>query len=79
MADGADNTQIGDVTIFDTAYFDQDYKLKPIWLGLLWWFIGTLPLIIFRGASIGYNCAGIICSWGLSTGEWHGWSVLQYA
>merc|ERR1712110_985282 len=79
MADGADNTQIGDVTIFDTSYFDQDYKLKPIWLGLLWWLIGTIPMIIFRGGSIGYDCIGYSCISIMSTGEWHGWSVLQYA
>ena len=24
---GADNTQLGDVTIFDSAYYNQDYKL----------------------------------------------------
>ena len=72
---GADNTEIGDITIFDSSYFDQDYKLKPIWLGLLWWFTGIIPVIFFRAARPGWS--GL--SWGLTTGEWHAWSVMMYA
>lgn len=79
MSDGADNTEIGNVTIFDTAFFDQDYKLQPIWLGLLWFLIGTIPSISYAAARPGYNCNGFgWCGWGLTSGEWHGWYVLEY-
>ena len=78
MSDGADNTEIGNVTIFDTAYFDQDYKLKAIWLGLLWFLIGTVPTIAYQAARPGYACVLGICSWGLTAGEWHSWYVLEY-
>ena len=72
---GADNTQIGDTTIFDTGYFDQDYKLQAIWLGLLWWFMGMLPMIIIQAWRPGYSNG----YWFLTQGEWHGLSVMQWA
>ena len=71
---GADNTEIGDITIFDSSYFDQDYKLKPIWLGLLWWLIATVPTIFYRAVRPGWNGTG----WGLTSGEWHAWYVMNY-
>ena len=77
---GADNTEIGNVTIFDTAYFDQDYKLQAVWLGLLWWLISYTPAIAFNAARPGWHCDGLgYCGWTyLSAGAWHAWYVLQY-
>ena len=83
MTDGADNTEVGSITIFDTDYFDQDYKLKPIWLGLLWWLIGFIPVIGYWSARPGFNCwstlAGTVCGASfLTDGEMHAWNVAQY-
>ena len=79
MTDGADNTQVGDVTLFDTGYFDQDYKLQNIWLGLLWWFIGIFPLIFYQAARPGYTLDNLGAYWwNQSAGEMHAWGVLQY-
>ena len=72
---GADNTQIGDTTIFDTGYFDQEYKMQAIWLGLLWWFMGMLPMIIIQA----WRPGSIDGYWFLTQGEWHGLSVMQWA
>ena len=74
MSDGADNTQLGDVTIFDTAYFDQDYKLQAIWLGLLWFLLGTIPTIAYQ-VYFGTYSGG---AWYLTPGEWHAWGVLRW-
>ena len=73
MSDGADNTQVGDVTMFDTAYFDQDYKLQAIWLGLLWFLLGTIPTIAYNVYFSTYS--GI---WFLTGGEAHAWGVLRW-
>ena len=69
---------MSDVQIFDDTYFNQDYKLQAIWLGLIWWFLGTIPLIIFNAWNPGYSCYNYVCVWGLTDGEWHGFSVMQY-
>ena len=64
--------------IFDNTYFDQEYKLQAIWLGLIWWFLGAIPIIVFRAWNPGYYCSGFVCVWGLTEGEWHGFRVMQY-
>ena len=69
---------MSDVQIFDDSYFNQDYKLQAIWLGLIWWFLGTIPLIIYNAWKPGYSCYHYVCTWGLTDGEWHGFSVMQY-
>ena len=74
-AENVDNTEIGDITIFDTGYFNQDYKLQAIWLGLLWWLIADTPLIAFQAARPGYSLSG---GWILTAGAWHGWYVMEY-
>ena len=50
--------------------------MQAIWLGLLWWFMGMLPMIIIQAWRPGRVCAGGICAWGLTQGEWHGLSVM---
>ena len=30
------------------TYFNMDYKLQPVWLGLLWWFLASFPQVLFR-------------------------------
>merc|ERR1711920_694587 len=74
MADtsGADNTQLGDVTIFDSAYYNQDYKLQAIWLGLVWFALGVMPQIIYSAARPWVRQIG------LTGGEWHAWRVMLY-
>ena len=53
-----------EVVDLDNAYFDQDYKLKAIWLGLLWFFIAGFPLIIFNAVHPGHICdAHHNCVW----------------
>ena len=44
-------------------------------MGLLWWFIGIVPLIFFRASA----ASRPIWYGGLTTGEWHAWAVLMYA
>ena len=75
MSDGGDNTQVGDVTLFDTGYFDQDYKLQAIWLGLLWFFIGTIPT---TGYEVWYSTQSVT-GWLMSPGTAHAWGVLRWA
>ena len=67
-----ENVEVGDITIFDTNYFDQDYKLQAIWMGLLWWFIGIMPLIFYRSMWASRSI------WTMSPGELHAWGVMQY-
>ena len=74
MSDGADNTQVGDITIFDTAYFDQDYKLQAIWLGLLWFLLGTIPTIAYN-----VYVTTLSFGWVMSAGEVHAWAVTRWA
>ena len=56
MSDGADNTEVGGTTLFDTAYFNQDYKLQAIWLGLLWALMATVPQIAWHAVRPGWRC-----------------------
>ena len=74
-----DNVEVGDITIFDTSYFNQDYKLKPIWLGLLWFFIGAVPLSSYYVAMPGCIADAFnICVSVLTAGEAHAWAVAEY-
>ena len=75
MSDGADDTVVGDVTFFDTAYFDQEYKLKAISLGLLWWLMGVFPTVVFFAFRPRWVCTLGVCAWTLTEGEWQAWST----
>ena len=65
--------------VLNESYFNQDYKLQAVWLGLLWWLMGSLPQIVFRAWTPSYYCVLGVCTWYLTEGEWHGWSMMNYA
>ena len=67
-----------DPMTFNEEYFNQDYKLQAIWLGLIWWFLSLIPSIIFAAWSPGYVWNGSYYYWGLTNGEWHAWHVMRY-
>ena len=71
MSDSADLTTIGEDKIFNESYFDQDYKLKPIALGLLWFFLAGFPSIIFFALRPRWNGS----AWLLTEGDWQAWST----
>ena len=65
----------------DDGYFDQDFKLQAIWLGLLWFFLGTFPIIMFEIIKVvkAGSTFGTMISWSyFSGGEWHAWYVMRY-
>ena len=55
--------------VFNETYFNQDYKLQAIWLGLDWWFISFMPLIMYAAGGWKHNWSG---------GMWHAWGVVRW-
>ena len=65
-------------TTFNEVYFNQDYKLQAIWLGLIWWALGIIPSIFFAASRPGRYWNGAYWYWGLTPGEWHAYNVMRY-
>ena len=52
-------------------YFDMDYMLKPIWLGLVWLALAVFPAIMYAAAQPWVD-------W-ISPLEWHAWRLIRIA
>ena len=56
---------IQDPATWNETYFNQDYKLWPIWLGLVWWFASFAPLIVFAFRDSWWLNGGTRFAWGI--------------
>ena len=76
----SDDNSLGELTTVDSGedYFNMDYKMKPIWLGLLWWLIGVIPQIAWAAIRPGHTCAWGPCAYYITYGDAHAWNVVQY-
>ena len=75
----SDSTAMSD----NPNYFDMDYKLWPIWLGLDWVVLSFTPMIAYYAVRPWYRnvCVGGTCQsywWGLTPGENFAWGTLMY-
>ena len=71
-------TTIEDGIHLQDPYFEPDFKLQAVWLGLTWLLLAAYPTVVFRAGRPGYNCVLSVCSILLTSGEWHAWNVFQY-
>ena len=51
---------------FNEAYYNQEYKLWPIWLGLVWWFASSVPYITLEFRTWWYWNDATAFAWNIS-------------
>ena len=61
-------------------YFDHEYLLKSIWLGLVWLLAAVYPAILYAAATPRRDYYWDYWRWNwMTTGEWHAWQLVRIA